>query len=374
MILHKYINKHPVINRVLSFLVNLFTLINRKSRSYFKKQWNNKIVVISIHRIGDTVFTIPALKKLFQVADKEIIIFCYEDTKKIYDLVFNNYRFVKITTSDFLWENRIAARRISKILNEINPEIIIDLTGGIQSATLFFNSSAKRILGFSEQYFKNIYTDFIPQRKTPHLMDLYLDVIQQYKPFEREENDKKFETDIKRDGVVMIHPFAGWAAKEWNMEKFIELTSLLKDDYECRWVVQKDLDEGIKTKIEREKVSIIITQSIEELIETIKDCSVFISNDSGPLYIASMLGKPTFTIYGPTNPLYIHHYGDFHKLIQKKVECSPQPDNKYCYTHAGLFCNNYQCMNLLSVDEVYKPVKKFLEELNIESRTKVNNV
>ena len=30
-----------------------------------------------------------------------------------------------------------------------------------------------------------------------------------------------------------------------------------------------------------------------------KKCSVFIGNDSGPVQIASLLGKPTFTIYSP---------------------------------------------------------------------------
>jgi ADP-heptose:LPS heptosyltransferase len=368
LILHKYISKHQVVNKFLLLMGNIIFLINRKIHILFKKKWNNKIVVISIHRMGDTVFTIPAIKKLFQAADKEIIIFCYEDSQKIYDLVFNNYRFVKITKSDFLWENRIAAHRIRKILKEINPEIIIDLTGGIQSASLFFNSSAKRIFGFSEQYFRNIYTDFIPPRKTPHLMDLYMDVINLYKPFEREESDKKFEVSIKHDGVVMIHPFAGWAAKEWDNERFIKLTSLINEDYKYLWIVQEELDEGIKVKIEEEKVNVKITRSIEELIESIKDCAVFISNDSGPLYIASLLGKPTFTVYGPTNPLYSLPHGEFHRMIQKKIECSPRSDQQYCFTHAGLFCPDYQCMNLLSVNEVYQSIKKFLEDLNIESK------
>ena len=324
--------------------------------------------------MGDTVFTIPAIKKLSQLADKEITIFCYENSKKLYDLVFNSHRFITITKSDFYWENRIASHRIRKILKKIDPEIIIDITGGIQSASILFSSSAKKIYGFSEHYFRNIYTDFIPQRKTPHLMDLYLDVINVYRPFIREESDKKFEADIKPDGVIMIHPFAGWAAKEWNLEKFIELSSLLKEDYECRWVIQNDMDELTKRKIEEEKISITITESIEELIETIKKCSLFISNDSGPLYIASLLGKPTFTIYGPTNPLYSLPRGEFHRMIQKKIECTPERNHQYCYTHAGLFCPDYQCMKLLSVNDVYQSVKKFLEDLKIETKTKVSGI
>ena len=354
----------------MSPLVNLLFLINRKLHTLFKKKWNNKIAVISIHRIGDTVFTIPALKKLFQVADREITIFCYENSKKIYDLVFSNCKFITINRSDFIWENRIARNGVRKILKEINPEIIVDLTGGIQSASLLFNSSAKRIFGFSEHYFKNVYTDFIPQRKTPHLMDLFLDVINLYKPFERKETDKQFETNISHNGIIMIHPFAGWAAKEWNLEKFIGLASLLREDYDCCFVVQESFPIEIKRKLVEEKIDVKVTESIDELIETIKECSVFISNDSGPLYIASLLGKPTFTIYGPTNPLYSLPQGEFHRMIQKRIECSPPADHQYCFTNAGLFCPEYQCMNLLTVNEVYQSIRKFLEELKIESRCK----
>ena len=103
--------------------------------------------------------------------------------------------------------------------------------------------------------------------------------------------------------------------------------------------------------------------SINELIEQTRDCSVFIGNDSGPLYIANMLGKPTFTIYGPTNPDYSIPFGDNHTFINKTIDCSPEKNKQYCHTVAGLVgCPAFKCMETLKLDEVYNKLLPFVQE------------
>jgi heptosyltransferase-2 len=87
-----------------------------------------------------------------------------------------------------------------------------------------------------------------------------------------------------------------------------------------------------------------------------------ISNDSGPLYIASLMGKPTFTIYGPTNPLFHLPLGSKHNYIRHLISCSPAETEKYCFTNAGRDgCPSFECMNQLKVDEVYENWKLLLK-------------
>ncbi|MEO8398798.1 MAG: glycosyltransferase family 9 protein [Ignavibacteriaceae bacterium] len=117
--------------------------------------------------------------------------------------------------------------------------------------------------------------------------------------------------------------------------------------------------------MENKNIHVIQTASIHELISEIKKCSIFISNDSGPLYLANLLNKPTFSIYGPTNPEYSLPFGKYHKFIQKKISCSPN-GAQYCFTHAGLYCPSYECMHQLSVDEVGSSIKKYLIEIGLE--------
>ena len=150
------------------------------------------------------------------------------------------------------------------------------------------------------------------------------------------------------------------------MEKFISLAEKLIDEYSVEIISPENvLPEDMKENIIRKGIPLSITKKMEELISKIKESSVFISNDTGPLYIANLLGKATFTIYGPTNPEFSIPFGNFHAYVQKKIECSPQPGHQYCYTLAGIYCPVYECMNQLSVEEVYNEVNKFLTYLTI---------
>jgi ADP-heptose:LPS heptosyltransferase len=102
------------------------------------------------------------------------------------------------------------------------------------------------------------------------------------------------------------------------------------------------------------------------LIIKIKECSAFIGNDSGPIYIASLLDKPTFTLFGPTNPEFSLSSGEHHRYIAKSLKCSPAKNTQYCFTQAGQNgCPAFECMNLLGLDEVNRCIRLFLEENKI---------
>ena len=102
--------------------------------------------------------------------------------------------------------------------------------------------------------------------------------------------------------------------------------------------------------------------------------NLIISNDSGPLYLANLLGKPTFTIYGPTNPEYSIPFGKNHDYIQKKIECSPEKNKQYCFTNAGRKgCPSFECMNKLTIDEVLKKLNEFLSRIEMYPTEKITN-
>ena len=216
------------------------------------------------------------------------------------------------------------------------------------------------------KYYKSIYDVFVPIRHKPHLIDRYLDVVKANLTFDENKIIKEFPIKFQTDGKILIHPFAGWKAKEWNLNKFIELARLLNYKYEVEMISAGNLiPNDIVHEIRNHKVPLSFTASINDLVNKIKECSVFISNDSGPLYIANLLGKATFSIYGPTNHEFSHPFGKHHKFIQKKISCSPD-GTQYCFAQAGLDCPSNECMNLLQVEEVYNTFQSFISELGIK--------
>jgi len=181
---------------------------------------------------------------------------------------------------------------------------------------------------------------------------------------ENEISLQEFDNNFNMDGKILIHPFGGWAAKEWELEKFILLAEKLSLEYSVEIIAPPNLiNSQLKQEVDKREISISEIKSITDLIEKIKECSVFIGNDSGPIYIANMLGKPTFTIYGPTNPDYSVPYGDDHDFIVKTIHCSPEKSKQYCYTKSGFVgCPAFKCMELMGVDEVYNKLLPFVQK------------
>ncbi len=357
----KYIKNKPILDGILIFISNIVLRVIKLIRPRY--QANNKnVVILSLHRLGDAVFTISAIKKIVKHHKENIYLVCYQETIPIYNLVFNSLKYVRISRNDFRF--RIATRNARKKIKDLNPYIIYDFTGKIYSVSLFFNSSAKEIVGCNDPHFKSIYTKFVPLRNEPHITDIYLDAIS---PIIPDRTPEQYTLKSEFNGnYILIHPFASYTAKEWGLRNFIRLSEVINQKTRCVLVSQPGkIPSDVLVDINDKNIIIKETKSVDDLIDVIKKCKLFIGNDSGPVHIANLLGKPSFTIYGPTNPEYHKpHYG-INEFARKKLKCSPGNNEKICFTHGGVFCPTYDCTLNLSFDEIKNQVLSFIEKNNI---------
>jgi ADP-heptose:LPS heptosyltransferase len=323
-----------------------------------KKKGGN-IVIISLHRLGDSVFTIPAIKKILNYHNGKIYLICFSETIDIFKIALNKINYVGLSHNDFYFTDRIASGYAKNQLKNLDPGLIYDLTGCITSAYLIYNSAAEKIIGINDSIYKSIYTRFIPKKIVNHITDLYNNVVISLP--EPEIKNIIFDSADSPE-LILIHPFAGWSAKEWGLNKFIELTLLMKKNYEFAFVLPGNkIDDNMIAALNNNNITFSITNNTVDLIETIKKCSVFVGNDSGPVHIANLLGKPTFTIYGPTNPAFHSPLNGKNSFISKRIKCSPQNGEKMCFTLGGqVGCPSFECMNLLTVHEVKVELEKFL--------------
>lgn len=363
----KSISRYRTPYSIIIVTLNIFFFIIRylvKSR----KTVEGNVVIIALHKLGDSIFTIPAIREIQENHKKKIIIICYPEVVPIYRLGLNGIVFCTVEHKHFYFNDRVADRKARKLLKTTNPEIIYDLTGVMTSATLIFNSKAKEIIGMNREQFKGIYDKYCEIRQKPHLKDKYLDIAS----LNIEINSQHQVTGVSKknvhQGTILIHPFAGWKAKEWNLNKFIQLTLRLKSEYNVCFVAkQNDISEDVAREIENLGIELFQLKSTNDLIIKINECSAFIGNDSGPIYIASLLDKPTFTLFGPTNPEFSLSSGEHHRYIAKSLNCSPAKNTQYCFTHAGQDgCPAFECMNLLEMNEVYHNIKLLLEDNGIK--------
>jgi ADP-heptose:LPS heptosyltransferase len=108
------------------------------------------------------------------------------------------------------------------------------------------------------------------------------------------------------NGSVVLHPGAGSAAKRWPVERFIELAARLRADgrpvrfvigeTECgQWTAQS-------IAILRQAGEVKQPADYLQLLEALSSASLFIGNDSGPGHLAGIIGVPTLSLFGPTDP------------------------------------------------------------------------
>ncbi len=356
------INRINIISITINFTLTLFLTFTRLVLKPFNHSSGN-LIVISLNKLGDTIFTIPAIREIQKRFDKNVIILCFPESIPIYQLEFDDHRFCAVEHNEFYFGQRIASRSAKSKLRTLNPEIILDLTGSMISASLIYGIRAKKIVGINRKNFKSIYDHFIPVREIPQLIDIYLDAVSGLTQIRNGTEIKKNKMSLTPGGKILIHPFAGWQEKEWGLKKIIQLACLINKDFSVSLLSQnKSINSDVLNEVNYANIEVLQTESVEELIQLIKQCSLFIGNDSGPVNIANFLGKPTFTIYGATNPEYTDPKTEHQLYVQKKLNCSAQHNEKYCAIGANVYnCPGLQCMNMLTTNEVYSRLLPLLD-------------
>jgi ADP-heptose:LPS heptosyltransferase len=357
----RVIKRNQYLNQLAIYFLNIFIFVIRLF-VIAKKRNNDNIVIIALHRLGDSVFTIPAISNIINYHKHNIFIICYPEIKPIYSLTFKSINYVELKHEDFFYNHRIAKSYARKKLKKLKAQIIYDMTGDITSASLILTDSAKEKIGINEPYYQNIYTRFNGIRKPPHLVDNYIDGIKNIFQI------KKFAPDVikesKENYKIIIHPFASSRSKQWGLANFIKLVQILSINYDCALVSPPQMiPSDIKEEIYKYGVEIYETKNTVELIEVIRKGSFLIGNDSGTVQIADLLGIPTFTIYGPTNPKYHTPKYSHNEYILRRLVCSSKYDEKWCFTHGGVFCPSNECMIGLSFAQVKKSVLSMIENL-----------
>lgn len=325
-------------------------------------------VIISAHKLGDGVFTLPALKLLMNHPEHSSpTIITYSENQVIYQRVFGSTNYIIINKSDFLFSGRVLRPGLWLKFFLLKAEYFFDFSGGIHSALIALISPARVKIGINQRLYRNVFDNHIEIRETPHISDIYLDIIRGYFKELPDDEVKVHPLTIHSIKKILIAPNGGWKAKEWGINRFLETAMQLKKYYQIHFVFEKGtLPDDFKTALNEENLTFIETGDIDSLMQCIAEHDLFFSNDTGPLYIANFMGKATFALYGPTNPEFHLPYGKGHGYSVKKISCSPVYE-KFCNEIGGRSCYHYSCMNELTVKEVTESINAFIERFNQES-------
>jgi heptosyltransferase II len=327
----------------------------------FQKEEIKNILFLRHDRVGDMVFSTPALKALRRTYPKAKITVLA--SKRNYEIIQNNPNIDEI----------VVYRGLYWFIREIRKEgfdLTIDSfnTYELKQALLSYLSGARHTIGF-EQAGREIFFNIKGPRLQPakHLVEHILELVNYLgcdvsgcKPelFITNEEIQWASSFLLNMGIdtskltVALHPGGHFETQRWSIERFGRVAEKIAEELEGNAIILAGPDERLILErikqIRGGNVFIISAISIRQAMAILSRCDLFLGNNSGPLHIAAALGLPTVSTIGPTvTPLWLP-YGNRHTVLRKDVDCSP------CN---NAVCKDHRCMELITVDDFFEAVK-----------------
>ncbi|MBI4697839.1 MAG: glycosyltransferase family 9 protein [Nitrospirae bacterium] len=357
-----------------------------------------EVLIMNLTRMGDLIQTTPVIiglrekhpgvhiTLLVNSAFAEICKFIpYIDRLIIFD--------IKGTIKTFYNDHDLIKgfRQIEDILKEINHveyDLTINFTHSTDSAVLCSLIRTKEIRGASIdeaghsikrhpwiRYFFNV----IPGRDyNPfHLCDMHVKVAE-VMPCQKglalhlsEEINVWVRTVLAEHGIrdsdLLIGLQLGASAedKRWPAASFARLADRLAETFGAKIILtgsssERELGNEFESITKIRPLNFIEKTNLDELAGLLKRCDLFISNDTGPLHIATAVGTTTINIslasvhFRETGP-----YGDGHYVIAPDVPCYPCGFNTDCKRPI--------CKEVINTDNLFDLVDKVIREKDFSS-------
>lgn len=199
---------------------------------------------------------------------------------------------------------------------------------------------------------------------TANASSQYLDFNINYKPQQSNKFNLPAEYIVVQASSANNNAlFKNWPFENW-LQFFKHLSQknivILGDNSEAH------LNNAINSKEFPNVISLIGKTNLSEVMEIIYYSKFYIGLDSGLMHIAVALNKPTFTIWGASNPkLYGYDWmGEKHKVISLNLPCSPC--SSWLNANATRVsnpnqCPDFKCIKEISIEMVTKELDGFMK-------------
>jgi ADP-heptose:LPS heptosyltransferase len=325
------------------------------------------ILVIDFGQLGDVVLSLPALRSIRERFPRaRITVAVGKPGAPIVDL--SAYADATIVV------DRVALRdgskalsvfRIARLVKQVRRErfdFVIDLHSLSETNLLGFLSGApRRLYARRPGRSLDLLANFRPRppvednRPTKHAIDRYLDVLIPLGIKDapriprlptRAEDDAAIELMLKKEKadtnvrLVGLFPGAGHPGRRWPLERFAELAERMVRNDDVRIVLfagpeEREMVKEMRARFPRSTI-IFDRLTIPQLASALARLSVFISNDTGPMHVATAVSTSVVALLDRPTPNSFVPIEDRHRVI---------------YSHR---------ITEMTVDEVYDAARELL--------------
>jgi len=169
------------------------------------------------------------------------------------------------------------------------------------------------------------------------------------------------QSAIRNPQLIVLQPGARWENKRWPVEYFTELVRLLAKTFpDARFAIlgtaeNKPLGEMILRAEPQRALNLCGETSLPEMIEWLRLCELMVTNDTGPMHVATALGKPLVALFGPTEPRRTGPYGHLENVLRIDLPCSP------CLKSHCTYEKPDECLKAITPATVFEFARKKLQ-------------
>jgi heptosyltransferase-1 len=219
-------------------------------------------------------------------------------------------------------------RRVRRELRESRYDVSVDLQGAVRSAFIARWARASRIIGEDHPREPAARWLFGERVKTQgvHVIEQAIEVSNAvaaetlpvtlpWLPVSASAGERAAAIS---QPFVLISPGAGWGAKRWPVERY---ANVARDLHRAGYTVIVNSgpgEESIAEELTRlsDGAATAVQATLTELIAITRRAALVIAGDTGPLHLASALGKSVVGIFGPTEPARNGPFGGNFRVLR----------------------------------------------------------
>lgn len=354
----------------------------------------NNFLIFKLGGIGDLLMTMPALKDLHfsYPHSKKTLIVGKSNKQLIANCPFVDSIYVfddeKFFSSKIIYKFLECCKLLIFIKKSSFSHVFI-LHRDWRWNFLFFLTNIKNRVGFSRDFRGLFLTTSVSTTDEEHEIYKYKKVFSMLEEYKDKyidmdlypsQEDKSYIKSIYKNRMInytlKIAIAVGGASNlkekrdisRWPLESYNELIRRIRSKYNSLII----LIGGPSDKIFLPKLNISDNDNVVNFIGKLnlqqsflllKECSIMITHDCGPMHLGAAAKIPIISLFGPTYPvekepitnkLSISLWGG------KDLDCSP------CYKDGKFpICKSIQCMKNISVDDVMSTLDHILHNLKM---------
>ena len=322
-----------------------------------------KILVILPNWLGDAIMATPAIELLAQH---------YSDVKFTFVGSYVSIEALKhhpLCEKAIVDETKKASSRLLatyKLAQELGEfDLAITFRNQLYSSLLLRFTQTVICIAKASWHSKLLLSHTPKIKNNQHLVKQYSELAMvNCDNFNGESKELKLYIDAEKFTKPTLGINAGatyGSAKRWYPQRFAQVGAEFSKEYEIlifggpnEVEMAKDIEENLIELGVSNYRNIAGKTSIEELCSHIAGCSLFVTNDSGPMHVAAAYQVPTVAIFGPTRYKETSQWMNKKSvIIRKEMECSPCMKRECPLGH-------HECMTKIHAQEVIEALKTLL--------------